>query len=117
MLLMFAISLSGYTAAAHASGGGCDPLTMSKMADAGIDMPDCPAHQSAKDQKQDASHTKSGKGNCVNCTHCCGSHALYLTSFSIDLPSVPVAAHNMLPVHGHINHFLFPQFRPPKSAV
>lgn len=117
MLLIFAIGFSGYSAAAHALGpDSCDPVTMEKMADTGMDMSDCPGHQADQDQQKDSDQGKSSKAKCMDCTHCCTSHAISLPNYSVNIPSLK-AVLNPQPMHGHVDEVFFSLLRPPKSLV
>lgn len=117
MLLIFAIGFSGYSAAAHAfMQGDCDPVSMSKMTDKGMDMSDCPGHTGDKDAKKDVEPSKTSKAKCMDCTHCCMTHATFhqnsMTAFpqiaSIVIPSID---------SGEARDNLFSLLRPPRSLV
>lgn len=123
MLLIFAIGFSGYSAAAHAFGHeSCDPAMMMQMADdsaehEGMDMSDCPGHEADQDQQKDADADKSSsKGKCMDCTHCCTSHAVSISEYSVGfLP--PSSVLNPPPLNLSAGDFLFSLLRPPKSLV
>lgn len=123
MLLIFAISFSGYSAAAHAFGHeSCDPAMMAQMADdsvehEGMDMSDCPGHQANEDQQKDADADKStSKGKCMDCTHCCTSHAMSLSDYGVALlPQTSVLAPTS--VDQRVDDFLYSLKRPPKPLV
>ena len=85
MLLIFAIGFSGYSAAAHSFGpDSCDPAMMTKVVDDGMDMSDCPGHQADQDQQKDSDQSKSSKAKCMDCTHCCTSHAMNILDYSMN---------------------------------
>jgi hypothetical protein len=123
MFLIFAIGFSGYSAAAHAFGHeSCDPAMMMQMADntvehEGMDMSDCPGHQADQDQQKNVDTDKTAsKGKCMDCTHCCTSHAINLSDYSVKISSLE-AALNTQPIHGHVDEVFFSLLRPPKSLV
>jgi len=117
MLLIFAIGFSGYSAAAHAfMQGDCDPVSMSKMADNGMDMSDCPGHSGNKDVKKDVEPSKTSKAKCLDCTHCCMNHAalqkneamVFLTISNVSVSSFEV---------GQARDNLLSLLRPPRTLV
>jgi hypothetical protein len=122
MLLIFAIGFSGYSAAAHAFGpDSCNPAMKAEKADSGMDqgmnMSDCPDHQADQDQQKNTDQSKTAKkGKCMDCTHCCTSHAISLPNFSINLPQL-AAVLNPKPIQGHVDDVFFSLLRPPKSLV
>jgi hypothetical protein len=117
MLLIFAIGFSGYSAAAHAFGpDSCDPAMMSQMADDGMDMSDCPGHQAGQDKQKDADTSKTSKAKCMDCTHCCASHAISLSNYSVNFPPL-AAVLNPQPMHGYVDDVFSSLLRPPKSLV
>lgn len=117
MLLIFAIGFSGYSAAAHAFGpDSCNSAATEKMADQGMDMSDCPGHQADQDKKADADQSKSSKTKCMDCTHCCTSHAISLPDYSMNFqPQTTVL--NLPPTSGIDGDYLMSLLRPPKSFV
>lgn len=123
MLLIFAIGFSGYSAAAHAFGHqSCDPAMMEQMADdsvehEGMDMSDCSGHHADQDQQKDADTDKTAsKGKCMDCTHCCTSHAMSLSDYGVALiPQASVFAPTS--VDQRVGDFLYSLKRPPKSFV
>ncbi len=121
MLLIFAIGFSGYSAAAHAFGpDSCDPAmkaeTTNTDMDHGMDMADCPGHQAEQNKQIDADHSKSAKTKCMDCTHCCTSHAINLPNYSVNFPPL-AAVLSPQPMHGYVDEFFFSLLRPPKSPV
>lgn len=117
MLLIFAIGFSGYSAAAHAFGpDSCNPAAMEKMADQGMDMSDCPGHQTDQDEQTDTDQSKSSKTKCMDCTHCCTSHAISLSNYSINFPPL-AAVLNPQPLDLRVGDYFFSLLRPPKSLV
>lgn len=117
MLLIFAIGFSGYSAAAHAFGpDSCDPAMMTKLVDSGMDMSDCPGHQADQDQQKNADQDKFANGKCMDCTHCCGSHAMNLPDYSMNFqPQATIL--NFPPPTGIDGDYLMSLLRPPKSLV
>ena len=117
MLIIFALVFSGYSAAAHAFGKeSCNPVVVSDVADEGMNMSDCPDHQPKPEHQQDSNTDKSAKANCMDCTHCCASHAINLLDHAVDFPS-QAAALNPPPVNGFAGEYFFSLLRPPKSFV
>jgi hypothetical protein len=121
MLLIFAIGFSGYSAAAHAFGpDSCDPAMKAEMTNAGmdhgLDMSDCPGHQADQDKQTDADQSKSSKEKCMDCTHCCTSHAVNLSDYSVNFLQPTAVLHPSL-VHGYVDGLLTSLLRPPKSLV
>lgn len=121
MLLIFAIGFSGYSAAAHAFGpDSCNPTMKAEMADSnmdqGMDMSDCPGHQADQDKQTDNDQSKSSKAKCMDCTHCCASHAMNLPEYSMNFqPQATVL--NLPPTTGIDGDYLMSLLRPPKSLV
>lgn len=124
MLLIFAVGFSGYSAAAHAFGHEtCDPAVMAQMADdndvehQAMDMSDCPGHQVDQGHQKDADTDKTAnKGKCMDCTHCCTSHAMSLPDYRvIALPQTSVSDLNSVDLL--VGDFLYSLKRPPKSLV
>lgn len=121
ILIIFAIGFSGYSAAAHAFGpDSCDPAMKAEMSasgmDQGMDMSDCPGHQADQDKKTDADQSKSSKTKCMDCTHCCASHAMNLPDYSMSFqPQTTVL--NLPPTTGIDGDYLMSLLRPPKSFV
>ena len=117
MLLIFAIGFSGYSAAAHAfMQGDCDPISMSKMTEKGMDMSDCPGHKSDKEAKKDIAPSKTSKAKCLDCTHCCMSHATFHQNYTISFP--PIASILSPSVEdGEARDNLFSLLRPPRTLV
>jgi len=117
ILLIFAIGFSGYSAAAHAFGkDSCNPAAMSKMVDEGMDMSDCPGHQADQDQTKDTDAGKTAQEKCMDCTHCCASHAMNLPDYSMSFqPQTTVL--NLPPTTGIDGDYLLSLLRPPKSLV
>lgn len=118
MLLIFAIGFSGYSAAAHAFGSdSCNPAAMEKMADQGMDMSDCPGHQADQDEQTDTDQGKSSKTKCMDCTHCCTSHAISLSNYDFDLPEPEISRLSPTLEAIHNSDFIASMLRPPKSFV
>lgn len=118
MLLIFAIGFSGYSAAAHAFGpDSCDPAAMEKMMDQGTDVSDCPEHQADQDKQKDSDTSKTSKAKCIDCTHCCTSHAINFTDYSINFLLPLSSLLSPRPIHGHVDEVFFYLLRPPKSLV
>lgn len=123
MLLIFTIGFSGYSAAARAF---CDeslhsPM-MTQMADEiaeheGMDMSDCPSHQDKQNKQKDADTDKTAsKDKCMDCAHCCASHAMSISGYRLPfLPQTSVLA--LTSVDQRAGDFLFSLLRPPKSFV
>lgn len=117
LLLVFLIGFSGYSAAAHAFGAdSCNPVALEKMADMGMDMADCPGHQADQDQQKDSDQGKSSKAKCMDCTHCCASHAISLPNYSMNFQPTS-AVLNLPPTAGIDGDYLMSLLRPPKSLV
>lgn len=122
MILAFAIGLSGYIAATHALGDeACDPVTMMQMADqSDMDNADQTVSVAMKAATQDAG-SKTADSNtahekCVDCHHCCASHAIQLSVASFDIP-VQSPVFNMRLADKHDGDMAFALLRPPKSLV
>lgn len=117
MLIIFALVFSGYSAAVHAFGKeSCNPVAVSDVAEDSMDMSDCPGHQTKPEYQQDSQTAKTTKGNCMDCTHCCASHAINLLNHAADFPS-RAAVLNPPPVNRFAGEYLFSLLRPPKSLV
>lgn len=117
MLIIFALVFSGYSAAVHAFGKeSCNPVAVSDVAENSMDMSDCPGHQAKPEHQQDSQTDKTAKGKCMDCTHCCASHAINLLNHAVDFPS-QAAVLNPPPVNGFAGEYLFSLLRPPKSLV
>ena len=117
MLLIFAIGFSGYSAAAHAFGpDSCDPAMKAEMADSGMDMSDCPGHQADQDKQKDTDTSKTSKAKCMDCTHCCASHAMNLPEYSMNFQAQATVL-NLPPTTGIDGDYLMSLLRPPKSLV
>lgn len=117
-ILIFMIAFSSYSAAAHAFGpDSCNPATMkAEMANQGMDMSDCLGHQANQDQQKDTDQGKAAEGKCMDCIHCCTSHAISLPDYSINLPPLAAVLNPQL-IHGHVGKVFFSLLRPPKSLV
>lgn len=118
MLLIFAIGFSGYSAAAHAfMKESCNPVVMAQAASVEVDMP-CPGHSAVEqNQQEDTDQSdQASKGKCMDCTHCCVSHAFNMPESSFNFLQ-PSAELNPLTVNGYAGDFLFSLLRPPKSLV
>ncbi len=121
MILIFAIGFSGYSAAAHAlSHEFCNPMMEQADGDSShkdMDMSDCPGHAAGKDQQKDTDQDKGAKkGKCMDCSHCCPSHAMSLLNYSLSLPLLSDLL-NPKPMYGHVDEVFFSLLRPPKSLV
>lgn len=113
MLLIFAIGFGGYSAAAHAFADvSCNSVTMSHDT---AGMTDCPEGQ-AETSKADNSNGTASKGACLDCTHCCASHALGLSAYSHSFPP-QASILNPLTEAVHHSDLLFSLLRPPKKTV
>lgn len=122
ILLIFAIGFSGYSAAVYAFGpDSCDTAMKADMVESGVDhgmdMSDCPGHQVGQDQQKDVDQDKTSQNEkCMDCTHCCTSHAISFPSYSVNLPRL-AAVLNSQPMNGHVEEVFFSLLRPPKSLV
>lgn len=117
LTLILAIGFSGYSAAAHAFDMEfCSSAAMSQMDDEGMDMSDCPGHQDESAPAQDSDNDGHAKGKCLDCHHCCTSHAVGMIEYSVIYP-LQAKLHNPLPDSRYRDFFSFSLLRPPKSLV
>lgn len=117
MLMIFAIGFSGFSAAAHAFDmESCGSMTMTQIDDAGMAMPDCSDHKAAQDQGKATDHHKGANGKCLDCTHCCMSHAMAIHDYSVDFPRL-VTVHVPSPADVNVGDYRFSLLRPPKSLA
>ncbi len=114
-LLIFVIGFSGFSTASHAfDNGGCNGAMQSEMSK-DMDMSDCPDHQKKSDVKKDADNTAK-KSACLDCVHCCASHAVNLANSSVKYMAVEAT---LAPAPSQIlkSNFLFSLLRPPRNLV
>jgi hypothetical protein len=112
--LIIAIAFSGFSTASHAFDmEGCTEMMKSEMSK-DMDMADCPGHQK-NDAKKDTDNTAK-KSACPDCVHCCTSHAVSLTNFSVKLLPVEATLASP-PLQVLKSDLLFSLLRPPKSLV
>ncbi len=84
MILIIAIGLSGFPAAAHAfSKDSCDSSASSQLADADHEV--CADHNHDQDQKEKVGHDKAAKSQCLDCVHCCTGHAFNTSTDALKL--------------------------------
>ena len=118
MLLIFAIGFSGYSAAAHAFGpDSCDTETMSQIADNGTNASDCSGHQADQDKQTDTNQSKSSKAKCMDCVHCCASHAISLSNYNFDLPEPEASRLSPSLEASHNSDFITLMLRPPRFLI
>lgn len=113
MILVFAIGFSGFPAAAYAfSKDSCDSAILSQLADTNHEG--CSDHH--QDQKEKASHDKAEKSKCLDCAHCCTSHAFNASSYSLKFH---LEARKVFPIlkDRPIGDYHFSLLRPPKALV
>ena len=114
MLMIFAIGFSGYSAAAHAYGDmGCQPNSKAEVVDQVMDMGDCLGHQEEGDTQNNTDKTSSKS---MDCTHCCASHAINLSYYSMNIHAL-AAVLNPPPQTENDGDYLFSLLRPPKFFV
>lgn len=110
MLLIFAIGFSGYSAAAHAFGpDSCNTAMKAEMADQGVDVADCADHQDSQEKNSDKI--------CLDCTHCCASHAISLSNYNFALPEPDASGLSYSLEASHNSDFIASMLRPPRSLV
>lgn len=89
LLLIFAIGFSGYSAAVHAyDHKNCHLTAATPIADdaAPEDMivSECSGHQVDSDLQIDVtSDQTTSKSKCMDCSHCCASHAVRPTDYEV----------------------------------
>lgn len=118
MLLIFAIGFSGYSAAAHAfAPDSCNSTIKAELAGQGADMADCADLQDDQDRQADSGQGKNSDKICLDCTHCCASHAMNLPNYDFGLPK-PESS-RLSPSLEAVNNsdFIASMLRPPKSLV
>ena len=114
--LILSIFFSGYSSAAHAFGSmDCHPQGKTEISAPAMDMADCPGHQKSDDAQKETDGTPS-KAKCMDCTHCCASHAINLSGYSMNFQPM-VAVLNPPFVDGYNGDYLFSLLRPPKTLV
>lgn len=110
MIIILAIAFSGYSAAAHAfSMESCDPVA--------IEQPvHCADHQDSKSSDHSADTHKSATNACLDCHHCCASHAVGLSDYSVIHP--PQAERHVATLaDGYSDYFSFSLLRPPRTLI
>lgn len=114
MIVMFAIGFSGYSAAAHAARtGSCDPAATSKAGGGGASAGLASHGDHAKEQETGKS---AAGGDCVDCGHCCASHAFGLAAHAVNFHRQETAL-AAPPVEKRTGDYLSSLLRPPKSLV
>lgn len=114
--LILAIFFSGYSSAAHAFGDmDCHPQGKAEISAPAMDMADCFDHQKADDAQKNADGTSSS-AKCMDCTHCCASHAVNLPGHSMNF-QLKAEVLNPLLEDGYAGDYLFSLLRPPKTLV
>jgi hypothetical protein len=112
-LLVFAIGFSGFSTVAHAFDSQSCTQIMSAENVLSSNM-DCAGH--ANDDKKQEKSSKDGKHLCLDCGHCCVSHAAIIQhSLSFDTPIIKTAFSFI-----HINvddNVISGLKRPPKALV
>lgn len=111
-ILVFAISFSGYSAAAHAFS---DELCASEAQAEMTLNADCADHHGGADSQQDTENSDT-KSVCVDCLHCCASHGASLQPVSIRFNPVPMTLSAAL-TPTLTGDYLFSLLRPPKNLV
>lgn len=109
LTLILAIGFSGYSAAAHA-------FAMESCGSAAIEKTDCADHHDNQISDHGSDQHQSDKGVCLDCHHCCSSHAAGLPDYSVDYPP-QARLHHPAPADVYSDHFAFSLLRPPKSLV
>lgn len=113
--LILTILFGGYSSAAHAFGEvSCHPQDVLELSASDADMAGCADHNQA-DQGH-ADHSKTGKGQCMDCTHCCAFHVAGLLDYSVSYPP-QATLHHAVPADGYSDYFSFSLLRPPKTLV
>lgn len=110
-ILILAIFISGYAAAAHAFG----PVSgdQGQVQIAGVVLcADCQNDNSGNAQDQD----DGASGTCMNCHHCCAGHIGFLPSSSIDFFKF---SNILAPYHPEnvASDYTFSLLRPPRILV
>lgn len=112
-LLVFAIGFSGFSTVAHAFDSQSCTQIMSAENVLSSNM-DCAGH--ANDDKKQEKSSKDGKHLCLDCGHCCVSHAAIIQhSLNFDTPIIKTAFSFI-----HINvddNVISGLKRPPKALV
>lgn len=103
-LMILSLGFSGFSAASHAFSD------MKAAADISSTMEDCPDHAQKSD---DHEHSK---GLCLDCHHCCASHAVTIPSFTLSFADRDDVL-NPLPADDHAGRQPASLLRPPKSLV
>lgn len=117
IIIMFAIGFSGYSAAAHAFDmEACGSMAMTQADNMGMDMSDCPGHQDDSTSAPDSDNDSHGKTVCLDCHHCCASHAVSLPAYEVVHPQ-QAKLHNPVSDAGYYDFFSFSLLRPPKTLV
>lgn len=122
LILMWAITLSGFSAAAHAfAPDSCVSSAAAAEKAAAPDvheMADCMGHQDASGQKKGETgpSAKDSDKKCLDCTHCCLSHVMVIPSFSVDQPQLASFLHS-LQGQSPFDDVVFSFLRPPQSLV
>ena len=117
MFMIFAIGFSGFSTASHAFiEDECNPASMAKTVDKPIDLSDCNGHQDGTDAKEDTGSTKASKTQCLDCTHCCASHATLSQNYSA---VTPLVTKMLIPSveGGKARDNFFSLLRPPRTLV
>lgn len=113
MLIIFAIGFSGFSTVAHAFDSQSCAQIMSAENVQSNDM-DCAGHANSGEKQEKSS--KDGKHLCLNCGHCCVSHAaLTQPSFNFNPPVIKTAFSFM---HMNVDDNVVSGLkRPPKHLV
>lgn len=116
LTLILAIGFSGYSAAAHAfdmelcgSLSHADDMAM-------MDMSDCPGHHDDHAPVPDSGNDGHAKTACLDCHHCCASHAVSLPVYEVAHPP-QARRHNPVHADRYEDFFSFSLLRPPKHLV
>lgn len=113
VILMLAIGFSGFSAAAHAFGKDpCDKMSINNVVI--IDHTECADHQADQDQKDGAD--KTAKGQCLDCTHHCASHAYGISDYAIKAPPAQENDYTVM-VDRLTGDYFASLLRPPKTLV
>jgi len=118
MLLIFAIGLSGYSAAAHAfAPDSCNPAMKAEMADQRVDVSDCAGHQDDQGKQASPDQDKKSDKICLDCAHCCASHSMGLSNYDFGFPELEASYLSPSPEVDNNRDFIASMLRPPKSPV
>lgn len=108
LLIIFALGFGGYSAAAHAFGNAeCQSSVMDKASD-------CLGHKAIADASQD--QNDSAGDHCIDCGHCCPSHAIHDHYYSGSLSVLSMTVKPLL-ADTYQDSFLLSLLRPPRNLV